>query len=165
MDANELAALRLNPQQEVTLRPSKAKWGCIFAICAGAAVMGTIMAIKDHEANGWMVLVIFGMMAVLAARQLFSSNIYLRLTATGLEMRGPFQKFDARYDDIGNIGVIYYRRNTNVAFDYRSPTSGNAKRRKQNKAVTGYDEIIPETYGLNAQDLAELLASRRDAAH
>lgn len=164
MDKNELAALRMNPRQEVTLRPGKAKWWAILLICAGAAIIGAVMALKDHDAHGWVVLVVFGVLASFAARQLFSSKNYLRLTATGLEVRSLLRSYDARWDDIGNIGVVYYRRNVIVAFDYLSPNSGDAKRRKQNKAALKYEEAIPETYGLDGNELAELLASRRDAA-
>src|SRR5438128_1257000 len=118
MDKNELAALRMNPQQEVTLRPSKVKWGCILVFCAGGAGIGAIMAVKDKDPHGWVVLVVLGLLAVFPLLHLFSGKSYLRLTATGIEVRSLFRSYGAVWSDIGNIGVIYYRKNVLVAFDY-----------------------------------------------
>ncbi|GEM_PF-7083312 len=163
MDANELAALRLNPGQEATLYPSRLKWILIILFFSLGVVVGPVMAIKDHDPMGWVAFFVSAAFIGFAIFHLASGRNYLRLTPAQLSVRTTFRQYDVPWTNIGDVGVILFRRNVMVAFNYRQVPPESAKRAAQNRRATKYDELVPETYGLDAEELAKLIASRRDA--
>ncbi len=164
MDANELAALRLNPAQEATLYPSRMKWILIILFFSLGVVIGPIMAIKDHDPMGWVVFFVCDAFVAFALFHLASGRNYLRLTRAGLSVRTTFNQYDVPWNNIGDVGVILFRRNVMVAFNYRQVPPEKEKRASQNRRFTNYEELVPETYGLDAEELAKLIAARRDAS-
>ena len=163
MDESTRAALRNNPLQEITLYPSRTKWILLSVVCGLFALLGFVIGVTG-DAHGWIVAAIFGSLTAYSIWHLNSRSNYLRLTPTGFEVRAPMRKYDVRWNEIADFGAVIWRRNLFVVFNFNNPTSGDAKRRAQNRRVLSYDEMIPETYGLSVEELAEILELRRRAA-
>jgi hypothetical protein len=162
MDANELAVLKMNPTQAVTLRPGRAKWILLFLTTSAFALLGGFIGVSEGELPGYACFLIFGVLAAFSLYQLTSKNIFLELTGTGMRVSSLLRKFEVAWTNVGDIGVVLFRRNIHVVFNYRQRPAEAATRIKQNQSTVHYDEVIPETYGLDAKELAELIASRRD---
>src|SRR5437868_2007762 len=120
MSPDEFAALKLNPSQEVTLYPSRAKWIGIFLLMALFAVAALAAAIREHDPKAWVGGLVCAALAAFSLYQLFSKKNFLQLAAHGMHVRSLLLKYDVDWNNVGDVGVVYYRRNIVVTFNYRN---------------------------------------------
>lgn len=89
---------------------------------------------------------------------------YLRITRDGFAIRTLFRTHEYAWRDIGRIGVARSDERTTVGFDTRA-----AERRPLlaafSRATSGFSAGLGHTYGMRAEDLADLMNDVRLRAH
>ena len=147
---------------EIILHPSRGKWGLIAVVCAFATVCGVLMVVDGAE-GGWLVLVASGLGTLVAAVLLIPGAAYLRLNQDGFEYRGPLRRRCCRWDEVTELeayGPVSYPM---VCCNLADPR-GVPWYRRLLRPWNPYALWLPDTYGMDAVELAALMNELRAAA-
>jgi len=136
--------------QPVTLRPSRRKWAIVFAGCLAFAIGGIAM-------GSWYVWAVFGIGTVIGGVMLLPGAGYLRLERDGFHLcslfRGQFIPWTAVHD----FGVTRILLNKMVGLNYEPGKAPMKALSRANAGLVGFEGALPETYGMSAEALAELM--------
>jgi hypothetical protein len=146
----------------LTLYPSRKKWLLFFLIGALFAAGGGWM-INRGEGSGWFVLIFFGLAAIVAAAAMLPGAGGLTLDRDGFEVTNLFRSYRARWHDTAGFTAVRipHAQMMVVYDDAKQSGKGLAQ---LNVAIAGRGAGLPDTYGLSADDLAQLMAQWRDRA-
>jgi hypothetical protein len=146
----------------LTPHPPLKKWGLIFAGCAVFAITGEAM-IRNGALTGWFVLIFFGLGMRVGAVAMLPGAAALTLDATGFEVTSFYRRSRTRWQDAtGFIAArILPARLRSVLFNDAGHTGTLSM---INAAFAGRNGAFPDTYGLPAEDLAQLMAQWRERA-
>jgi len=140
---------------EVILRPSPAKWGCICVACAAAAVCGVFMIVSRAEGGRFVFL--FSVLGAFVAGALLVPGVaYLKLTQEGFEFRAPMRRRYYRWSDVTEFvayGPISYPM---VCCNLVDPSKTKWYHRLL-RPWNPYRIWLPDTYGMEAVQLAAML--------
>jgi hypothetical protein len=140
---------------EIELRPSKLGNIVFFLICVVFVLaITTFRAPRNRVA--WMIAAIFGLGAVVFIVNLIPGVSYLKLNRGGFVVRSLFRTWPLRpWSEVSEFRVATFGPgNQRVLYDFEG---GPAALRKINTAIVGATNALPETYGLKAQELADLM--------
>jgi hypothetical protein len=154
----------------ITLYPSREKWALLAAGSAPLAITGAIL-IPDGSAHslwGWIVFVVFGACLLVSGTRLLPGAAALTLDIGGFEEHALFfQRARAQWRDATDITA-------NAAPDARSDIKlvwfnapewkGHWLRGKE-AVLPGCNAGLADTYGLSAEDLADLMIRWQQRAH
>ena len=150
-------------EQDLLLRPSKRKWICLAILGVVATAVGVWM-IRDGSFLGWVAVVFFGPTTVVTVGNLIPGSGFMRLTSEGVFIRTLWWPFIYRWQHVENFRVKRFpwdyssphKLFPRVAFDIADWTAVSLAARWRSFVAGGHG-VIPDTYGLHAQDLADLL--------
>jgi hypothetical protein len=147
----------------VTLYPSRRKWLLVLAGGATFAVGGALM-IRSGDPKGWLVLLFFAAVALIAAAVLLPGAGALTLDRDGFEITNLFRHHRIHWQDASGFTAarIPPARQRFVLFDQASASSRFLA--NVNVAIVGHNASLPDTYGRSADELAELMAAWRASA-
>jgi hypothetical protein len=83
----------------------------------------------------------------------------LTLREDGFEYTNLFRKHFVKWTDVSGFGIVSVAMNTFVSWNYSSSFTGGATARKAAKSLAGYEASLPDTYGMSAAELLEILTS------
>lgn len=153
----------MNNSTPLTLHPNRGKWLSIGVFLAIFTVMGVFSIIKNGEFMSWFNTIFFGVCAGISFLNLLPNRVYLRLTQDGFTVRTLTYIASYQWGDVDKFGVTGAKVKK-VAI-LLSPTCRSlSKLRVVDRAVMGYDGVLPDTYGLTAKDLAKLLSEWKSRA-
>jgi hypothetical protein len=161
--AADAAAILSRFPGPVTLYPSRKKWLLVLAGSALFAVGGFWM-IRQGNAMGWVVLIFFGLVAVVAAAAMLPGAGGLTLDRDGFEATNLFRRHRTRWQDATGFQAarIPPAHQNWVAYD---DVNASTKRiAKFNVGIVGRNVALPDTYGLSADNLAQLMVQWRERA-
>jgi hypothetical protein len=140
----------------VTLYPSRRKWALVLAVC-GSFAAGGVWMVAEKAPWGWFVLVFFLIGAIVAAAALLPGAGALTLDGSGFESTNLFRRSRLRWRDVTGFkaGVIPPSGRRFVLFD--DITAQDRAIARINTAILGRNGALPDTYGLSADDLADLM--------
>jgi hypothetical protein len=159
-DAAEILARFPGP---LTLYPSRKKWLLVLAGSALFAVGGFWM-IKTGDARGWLVLIFFGLAAAVAAVAMLPGAGALTLDAQGFEATNLFRRHRTRWQDTTGFQAARIPPARQMWVVYDDITQNKKSIAKFNIGIVGRNAALPDTYGLSADDLAQLMAQWRGRA-
>ena len=147
----------------VTLYPSRRKWIRILLLSATFVAVGLWMISHDN-AYGWAGLVFFGLGMVVAIIALLPGAGKLKLDRDGFEITNLFRHQSLRWQDTTGFeaAIIPPSSLEMVVFD-----DANAKGKtlaSLSLGLVGHNAGLPDTFGLQAKDLASLMAQWREYA-
>jgi hypothetical protein len=148
---------------ETILRPSRRK----VAVYASISLLFVVVGFLTRGEEGWFAwsgIVFFGLCFLVFVANLVPGCSLLRLSAEGFEMRSLFRSHSYRWQDIELFGVGRVGLRRMVMFNFAASFRSHAKGRAVAASLTGWQGALPDTYGLSAEALAELLNERRNAA-
>ena len=166
-EPNDTSGVESEQEDRVVLRASAAKWVWILIGSMVFLAFGAGMAFSDQtgtaaKAIGWFLVVLFGFCAVVALRQLVSPGS-LTISRTTIDMirNGRLTTFEladcSRFTTWRNPS----RGVTTIVFDHLPDPDTDVTR--TNREVMGGSRSLPDSYGLSAQALADLLNEARAA--
>jgi len=139
------------------------KWLGLFAGSSVVAAVGTAM-VRGGEPLGWLALAFGGVCAVFLIVLLLPGAAFLRLDQDGFTWCSLYRKKTYLWSDINVFGVWTepQSRTELVGFDFADSYEGSLTMREVNKELTGFEASLPDSYGLTAFELAELMGRLRD---
>ncbi len=105
----------------------------------------------------WLGIIFFGFCSIVFALQLLPNASYLRLTPEGFTMCSLFRSHSYSWTEIENFAVGHASRMKTVVFNHPSFHTKQATLKKANKKFFGFEACLPDTYGMSAEELADLL--------
>jgi hypothetical protein len=117
--------------------------------------------VAQGERRGFAVAGFFGLTALLAAAMLVYGHANLRLAEDGFVLGRLWRDAAYRWTDVSPFGIVSIRGSRRVAFDVARDRGLLATlARKQ----FGVSAILPDSYGMKAEELADLMNAWRTAA-
>lgn len=147
-------------QRASLLRPRKSKQLSILVGCLCFAWGGVLM-LRQHDNVGYLCLGFFGVGACVMAANMLPQSAYLKIESDGFIVCNLFRRRRTRWLDVAEFGVFKLRGKSMVGWNYAGSYVGPAKLRSFNKGLTGYEAALPDTYGLKAHELADVLEGAR----
>ena len=146
----------------VTLVPSRTKW--LVMVIGGAGLAGAILLGAGGDTAAMLIADFFALGAGFGAIMLRPGAASLRLDGNGFEITHIFRTQSFRWNEVSDFGVISLAYGGQaVAFRTGKPRLNRWK--KFNAVLTGgRDERLPDTYGMAAEDLVQLMNSWRHSA-
>jgi hypothetical protein len=147
----------------VTLYPSRKKWLLVLVGSALFAVGGFWM-IKTGDGRGWLVLIFFGLAAVVAAAAMLPGAGGLALDRDGFEATNLFRRHRTLWQDSTGFQAARIPPARQMWVVYDDVTQSTRSIAKFNVGIVGRNAALPDTYGLSADDLAQLMTQWRKRA-
>jgi hypothetical protein len=147
----------------VRLYPSRKKWLLLLAGCTLFSFGGVLM-VRSGEIEGWFVLAVFGIGALVPLLVMIPGSGWLLLDEDGFEYRTLFKNRRAHWRDTSNFGAekIPPANIRLVVYDDIGAKPGmNADLTVK---FTGRNSALGDTYGFSAAELAHLMAQWRERA-
>ncbi|MBO9514267.1 MAG: hypothetical protein J7549_09130 [Variovorax sp.] len=141
----------------VLLKPSRRKHLLLLAVACAFVAGGVISLHAGHPLAGWLGIVFFGFCALVFAAYLVPGGNHLRLGAEGFTVRSLFRDWHVAWPDTSEFFVARISGNKSVCWNYSSTYSKYTRSRIIARGLTGAEASLPDTYGLSADDLAQLL--------
>ena len=146
-----------------TLYTKKSKMIWLLLACSAFTAAGVWMLIEGEWIGG-LCGGFFALGIPIFLLQLHPKATFLTVSEDGLEFSALFRKSRISWTDISEFGTYTLRHNglpagTFVGINFSAEYRPAAKARAIAKALTGFEGGLPDTYGLSAQDLAQLLTS------
>ena len=148
----------------LVLKPGRAKWLGVFAICVSFVAIAVWLGPSEdpmlyYGAGGF-----FLVCALVALPQMIGVGASLALDRMGFTCRTLFKSFRREWTDCSSFAPARVGLNTMVAFETRQDLASHPKMSELNRQVVGAAGALPDTFGLSADELAELMNAFRDRA-
>jgi hypothetical protein len=158
---------RTGPDQlpnRLELRPGPLKWGAVLAISLGfvglAAFVGPSEPVVFYGSGGFFLLC-----GVTALTQMFGGGSRLVLERDGFTCVTPFRSWGRRWSDVSEFRPLRVSPfNVLVGFDSRSDLAAHPAGSAAAVWLTGATGGLPDTYGMSAKKLTELMNRFRERA-
>jgi hypothetical protein len=105
----------------------------------------------------WIFVVFFGGGALIFAVNLLPGSSYLKVSPDGITYSTLYKCRHYAWEDIDKFGVMAVGMNRTVGMSFSSRYSGLERTRKAVATVSGYEGSLPDTYGMKAKELADML--------
>jgi hypothetical protein len=161
--SNAAATYRASSASELTLRPGRLR-NFVFLIGGAGFTAGAWWLSDEHQVVGWLGVIFFGAGAVAFAILLLPGASFLKLTRDGMTVVSLFRRSTYRWDDIDSFGVMSLEKfggTKYVGIIFSASYQGHKIGRKMVATMTGFQGGLPDTYGMSADDLVDLLSDWR----
>lgn len=148
-----------NDSKTLTLYPSK-KSLFLNLFISVIFVLGGIYMIQAGEPPillWWVDVILFGLGFIILCIQLLPGSSYLKLSSEGFETKNLFKSHLTKWSDVEKFGHQKIGSKDMVVLMYVESYKGAEKTRKFSNALTGIDGALPDSYGMDIEDLADLL--------
>ena len=146
----------------VTLVPSRTKW--LVMVIGGAGLAGAILLFAGGDMAAMLIADLFALAAGFGAIMLRPGAASLRLDGNGFEITHIFRTESFRWNEVSDFGVISLGQGGQaVAFKTGKPRP-DLWQRLNAVFSGGRDECLPDTYGMEAESLVQLMNDWRHSA-
>ncbi len=136
----------------------------VFAISAGFVAIAAWLGPGADPVVFWGAGGFFLVCAIIAATQMAGMGASLSLDVDGFTCRTLFRTWRRRWDDCSAFVPVAMSGNRFVAFSSATDEREKPKLSAANRALIGATGMLPETYGLDADELAGLMNAFRERA-
>ena len=144
------------------LTPNRSKY-VILLLASGAFVaMGAFLVLQGQPLIGWLNIVFFGLGVVVAIVSLLPGSNQLLLTEEGIEVRSLYRRWSVRWRDVQAFFPAFISRREMVCWNYAADYTDQRTGRVIANNLAGVEAALPDTYGLPAAVLADLLNQWRE---
>jgi hypothetical protein len=151
-------------KRTLVLRPSKRRAVLYLLLCLALTVMDVFVIVGGGKVIGWFGVVFFGAGVLIFVVQLIPGASYLHLAPDGFVVCSLFRKWPViRWEDVSEFQVasVPPSRMKMIVFDWAQ--APKPQLRKINRALVGAGDALPDTYGLEPQELADIMNDWRSA--
>jgi hypothetical protein len=122
----------------------------MFAGCLAFFVLGIAL-------GTWLAAIFFGAGVVIAAVMLLPGAGYLRLEPDGYRVCSLFRAQFIPWTSVHDFGVTHILLNKVVGMNFEPGRAPARALSRINSGLVGFEGALPETYGMSAEALAELM--------
>ncbi len=149
--------------ETMTLKPDRLRWLLVFAICAVfvaiAVWIGPEEPVLFYGAGGF-----FLSCGLIAAPLMIGVGSRLVLDCEGFACRTLFRTFRRRWRDCSAFHPVTTGFRKYVGFSAQEHEAAHPRMAAANRGMIGATGMLPETYGLSAEELSNLMNSFRARA-
>jgi len=147
----------------VTLRPSRGKWLLLFAISFAFSFGGCLM-VRDGASGGWFVLIFFGFCTLISIVVMLPGASALTLDRDGFEVKRMYRGDRTRWRNASGFTTARLPPHSHAMVVYDDASQARGMIASTNIALTGRNAGLPDTFGMEPDDLATLMESWRQRA-
>jgi hypothetical protein len=107
-------------------------------------------------------VIFFGLCALVGLVGLLPNSSYLTLTDEGFLFASLFRRHFVSWSDVQSFVPVKIQFNRMVGWNYSPAFRESQRLRGINTAIAGVEAALPDTYGMSAERLAELMNQLRD---
>ena len=150
-------------QLPITLYPSRIKLMVLLAMSLGFVVLG-IWIVPSDPLIGYLNIVFFGLGAVVFVLKLNPKASFLTLAEDGFTYSAMYRHQFVPWQDVHGFKVVRVGPRRFVGWTFDASHEGQGVVRRANKAISGAEAALPDTYGMAVDELARLLEEHRQRA-
>ena len=139
-----------------TLKPSPLKT-ILLLLVSLAFVATTPITMEKNPMMSWLGAIFFGLCIFVFVIQLIPNSSYLKLTEEGFEVKSLYRSNFTKWSDINFFGVGEINNNKMVLFIYSENHTSQKLGKEVARGLTGGEGTLPNTYGMKADKLADLM--------
>lgn len=138
------------------LRASPLKMLALLVVSLVFVAGGLLMA-RDEPVMGYFGAVFFGLGAIVAVVSLLPGSSYVELSDEGFEVCSLFRKHFIRWAQIREFSIYRVQHSERVGWHYLAEAGATTLGRRVSSALAGVEGGLPDTYGMKARELADLM--------
>jgi hypothetical protein len=146
----------------LTLYPSRSKYFILFVVSALGFYMSVVLAKQDSTATIWFCVVFCTVCAIVFATYLVPGSASLTLDADGFRVKQFYFVRKSRWQNVTSINVGDSPPSRIKFVRYNDTQWSGWRLARWETAALGYNAMLPDTYGMSADDLAALMTHWRD---
>ena len=143
-----------------TFRTSRIKVAVLLTSSVAFVATGVWMA-SEKPLIGYLCIVFFGLCALVFTVQLHPNSSYLTVSPDGFTFCALFRQTFVPWSQTTEFVVVNVRNHQMVGWNYALGYQGQKAGRVLAKAIAGVEAALPDTYGIKASDLANLMNDAR----
>lgn len=147
-------------QEMLELRPSRTKWGVTALAGLGCLVFGGV-ALADGMDIGWAAVGLAVLILGSSVFQLLPGRGNLTLTPEGFEVKTPRGTLFYPWQAVGNFRTARFLLAQGVVYDITDPEKMPEQVKVTEKNIDAGGQL-PDSYGMNPEDLAALMNNWQD---
>ncbi len=149
------------PDLPLTYRTQPAK-KALLALGAAVFVLLGVWLLPREPRVALAGIIFFGLCALVGLVNLLPNSSYLTLTEKGFLFVSLFRKHFVEWSDVQSFVPVRIQRRSMVGWNYSPEFRGSKRLRSVNSAIAGVEAALPDTYGMPAEQLADLMNQLRD---
>lgn len=153
-------AVTSSVQIPVTLRPSRKKVAGLFIVSLLFVICG-IWMVHDGQPMGYLCGGFFALGLTVFALQFHPRAAYLHLAPDGFTFCSLFRAYTVKWSHVQEFGVICIGPKWMVAWNFTPDYSAAGPGRAISKSLSGYEAALPDTYGMEPDELIVLMEGLR----
>src|SRR5262249_39696147 len=126
--------------------------------------VGGVFMVRSGDWTGWLPLIFFALVALVAAAAMLPGAGALTLDRDGFEITNLFRRHRSRWQDAHGFTTARIPPATQRWLVYDDISQGAKRLAKINVAIVGRNAALPDTYGLSPEDLGDLMMLWRERA-
>ena len=143
--------------EKMVLKPSRLKWILILAVGLAFTAIAIWVPAEGDNAWRWFVGGLFGLLSAIAVPAALGIGSGLELNRVGFRCRTLFRTWNRQWRDCSEFAPISIGPNTFVGFSTLSDEKAHPNLAAANRAIAGTSGMLPDTYGMSPQDLADTM--------
>jgi len=144
------------PELLVTYRTRRLKM-ILLVVGSGIFVWVGIWLRAHQPFVAYPSIIFFGLCGLVGLVGLLPNSSYLTLTDRGFEFASLYRKHFVSWSDVDSFIPIKIQHNRMVGWNYSPGFSKSQRLRRVNTALAGTEAALPDTYGMSAEELADLM--------
>jgi hypothetical protein len=153
-----------NPSMPTVLQPSRLKMAGVLVVSAIFVAIGismirstdTVLGMPSVYA-GWFTVVVFTLGLAISVASLLPGANYLRLEPGGYTTCALFRRTFTPWTAVRGFGVTQVILRKMVGINFEPEVAAPMRGARINTKLVGFDGALPDTYGMSAVALADLM--------
>ena len=143
-------------EEKKILRPNPLKTIGLLIVSVLFVTCGFYL-IDKNPFLAWMIITFSCLGVIVFSIQLIPNSSHLKLTREGFEVKNLFKSDFTKWSDIEKFRVGYAGRTRMVMYDYSKEFKKYKVGKKIAKSLSGSEGALPNTYGMKAKNLVQLM--------
>jgi hypothetical protein len=149
------------PELPVTFRTRSLKM-LLLALGSGVFVSSGLWLLPRQPIIAVASIVFFGLCGVVGLVGLLPGSSYLTLTERGFEFASLFRRHFVPWSNVESFVPVKIQFNRLVGWNYSPAFRESQRLRGLNTAIAGVEAALPDTYGMSAEQLVNLMNRVRE---
>lgn len=143
--------------ETLALKPARLKWLVIFVIAMGFVAIAVFLGDEMEPFARWGSGGFFALCALIALPLSIGVGSKLELNLEGFACTSLFKTFRRRWADCSEFTPVRIGPNMMIGFSSRQDEENHPRGAALARGLTGTSGALPDTYGVSADELADVM--------